>query len=126
MKAPSEEVQRQVREWLAYADDDHRFARAGFLLAAAENGNRVRAWHRFVGIHPDRGKPSWESSPATSDLAILAQTKIPTALGLPVLDHEIARRIPTRACVVGPPGARPTHPIAATGPSSLCTPGQHL
>jgi len=32
MKAPSEDVQRQVREWLTYADDDLRFAQIGLAL----------------------------------------------------------------------------------------------
>jgi HEPN domain-containing protein len=32
MKTPDEEVQRKVREWLAYADDDLRFAHIGLAL----------------------------------------------------------------------------------------------
>jgi hypothetical protein len=32
MKAPDEEVQHKVREWLAWADDDLRFAHIGFAL----------------------------------------------------------------------------------------------
>jgi hypothetical protein len=32
MTAPSEETQRKVREWLAYADDDLRFAHMGLSL----------------------------------------------------------------------------------------------
>jgi len=32
MKTPDEEVQRKVREWIAYADDDLRFAHIGLTL----------------------------------------------------------------------------------------------
>jgi HEPN domain-containing protein len=37
MKTPDEEVQRKVREWLAYADDDLRFAHMGLSLPGGQS-----------------------------------------------------------------------------------------
>jgi HEPN domain-containing protein len=36
MKTPDEEVQRKVREWLAYADDDLRLAQGGLHLSGEQ------------------------------------------------------------------------------------------
>jgi HEPN domain-containing protein len=46
MKTPDEEVQRKVREWLAYADDDLRFARGGLSLSGEQG-----PVHRLVAYH---------------------------------------------------------------------------
>jgi HEPN domain-containing protein len=46
MKTPSEEIRRRVAEWLAYADEDLRFARGGMNLADAEDPpGRLVAYH---------------------------------------------------------------------------------
>jgi len=37
MKTPNEEVQRKVREWLTYADDDLRFAHIGLALPGEQH-----------------------------------------------------------------------------------------
>lgn len=36
MKTPDEEIQHKVKEWLAYADDDLRFAHIGLSLSAQQ------------------------------------------------------------------------------------------
>jgi len=46
MKAPREDIQRKVREWLAYADEDFRFARGGMNLPGQEGPPyRLIAYH---------------------------------------------------------------------------------
>jgi HEPN domain-containing protein len=37
MKTPDEAIQRKVREWLAYADDDLRFAQIGLALPGEQH-----------------------------------------------------------------------------------------
>jgi HEPN domain-containing protein len=46
MKTPSEEIRRKVAEWLAYADEDLRFARGGMNLPGQEGPP-----HRLIAYH---------------------------------------------------------------------------
>ena len=41
MKVPDEEVQREVREWLAYGDNDLRFAHTGIALPGVRRPPRT-------------------------------------------------------------------------------------
>jgi HEPN domain-containing protein len=50
MKTPDEEVQHKVQEWLAYADDDLRFARGGLSLS----GEQGPPYH-LVAYHAQQG-----------------------------------------------------------------------
>ncbi len=50
MKAPDEEVQRKVREWLVYAADDLRFAHIGMTLPAEQGPP-----YHLVAYHAQQG-----------------------------------------------------------------------
>jgi hypothetical protein len=52
MKTPDEEVQRKVREWLAYADEANS---RGECNTDMKETSRVRFGHSEISIHPRRG-----------------------------------------------------------------------
>ena len=117
MKTPDEEVQRKVREWLVYADDDLHFARMGLALSEEQGPP-----YHLVAYHAQQCAEKYLKAylvclgvdfPRTHNISTLlelcsAHVQWPVTLrdAEELTDYAVATRYPGEAAEVTAPDAR--------------------
>jgi len=117
MKPPSEEIQRKVREWCAYADDDLRFAHLGLAVPGKEGPP-----YRLVAYHAQQCAEKYLKAylvccgvdfPRTHNISTLlelcseyAQWPLTLRDAEELTDYAVATRYPGEAAGVTAPDAQ--------------------